>query len=257
MGQASSRLTSDAMKTPRFFCDAELTAGAALELPKAVAHHIRVRRLKDGETVVLFDGSGHEFEAHIAFDSQGHCTAKLDQAQDVDRERLGRITLVQALASQDKMDWVIEKAVELGAASVIAVPGARSLIKLSDDRTKKRITHWSGIVHAASEQCGRNRLMNVEAAASLKTALTMRGDIPKLVFTPAAALSLDDPALLAKISNAKQVVLFIGPEGGWDSREVETIVGHGGTCVGLGPRVLRTETAGLYAIASLTTLLRW
>ena len=245
------------MKTPRFFCDAELTAGAALELPKAVAHHIRVRRLKDGETVVLFDGAGHEFEAHIAFDSQGHCTAKLGQAQDVDRERLGRITLVQALASQDKMDWVIEKAVELGAASVIAVPGARSLIKLSDDRTKKRITHWSGIVHAASEQCGRNRLMNVEAAASLKTALTMRGDIPKLVFTPAAALSLDDPALLAKISNAKQVVLFIGPEGGWDSREVETIVGHGGTCVGLGPRVLRTETAGLYAIASLTTLLRW
>jgi len=245
------------MKTPRFFCDAELTAGAALELPKAVAHHIRVRRLKDGETVVLFDGSGREFEAHIAFDSQGHCTAKLGQAQDVDRERLGRITLVQALASQDKMDWVIEKAVELGAASVIAVPCARSLIKLSDDRAKKRITHWSGIVRAASEQCGRNRLMNVEAAASLKIALTELGNTPKLVFAPAAAQSLDDPALLAKISNAKQVVLFIGPEGGWDSREVETIVGHGGTSVGLGPRVLRTETAGLYAIASLTTLLRW
>ena len=99
--------------------------------------------------------------------------------------------------------------------------------------------------------------MNVEAAASLKIALTELGNTPKLVFAPAAAQSLDDPALLAKISNAKQVVLFIGPEGGWDSREVETIVGHGGTSVGLGPRVLRTETAGLYAIASLTTLLRW
>ena len=245
------------MKTPRFFCDSELTAGATLELPKAVAHHVRVRRLKDGETVVFFDGSGHEFEAHIAFDSQGHCTARLGHAQDVERERLGRITLVQALASQDKMDWVIEKAVELGAASVIAVPGTRSLVKLSDDRAKKRITHWSGIVHAASEQCGRNRLMNVDAAASLKIALTKLGDSPKLVFTPAGTQSLDDPALLTTIGNAKQVALFIGPEGGWDSSEVETIVGHGGACVGLGPRVLRTETAGLYAIASLTTLLRW
>lgn len=245
------------MKTPRFFCDAALTAGIELELPKAVAHHIRVRRLRDGETVVLFDGSGHEYEAHIAFDSKGHCTATLGQAQKVERERLGRITLVQALASQDKMDWIVEKAVELGVDSVITVPGVRSLVKLSDDRARKRITHWSGIICAASEQCGRNRLMNIHAAATLKSALAMLGDSPKLVFTPAALQTLDDPALLAKIDDAKQVTLFIGPEGGWDLREVQAIMAHGGICAGLGPRVLRTETAGLYATASLATLLRW
>jgi 16S rRNA (uracil1498-N3)-methyltransferase len=245
------------MKTPRFFCDAALTAGAVLELPKAVAHHIRVRRLKDGETVVLFDGSGHEFEAHITFDSKGTCTAKLGKAENVERERLGHITLVQALASQDKMDWVIEKAVELGAAAVIAVPSARSLVKLSEDRAKKRMTHWTGIIHAASEQCGRNHLMSLNAAPSLKTALSLLGDSPKLVFSPAATQSLNDPALLAKISSAKQVALFIGPEGGWDSNEVQTIVGQGGICAELGARVMRTETAGLYAIASLSTLLNW
>jgi len=255
--QALSRLRSDAMKTPRFFCDAALTAGAVLQLPKAVAHHIRVRRLRDGETVVLFDGSGYEFEAHITFDSKGHCTATLGQAEDFERECLGRITLVQALASQDKMDWVIEKAVELGADSVITVPSTRSLIKLSADRTKKRIAHWTGIIHAASEQCGRNHLMSINAAESLKSTLALLGDSPKLVFAPAATQSLDDPALLAKINTAKQVALFIGPEGGWDSREVKNIMDHGGTCARLGPRVLRTETAGLYAIASLSTLLRW
>lgn len=245
------------MKTPRFFCDAALTAGAVFELPKAVAHHIRVRRLKGGESVVLFDGSGHEFEAHITFDSTGCCTATLGQAQDIKRERLGRITLVQALPSQDKMDWVIEKAVELGVAAVIAVPGARSLVKLSADRAKKRITHWTGIVQAASEQCGRNHLMNIDAATSLKTALAVLGDSPKLLFTPTAPQRLDDPALLAKIGHASQVALFIGPEGGWDLHEVQAIMDHGGICAGLGPRVMRTETAGLYATASLATLLRW
>lgn len=245
------------MKTPRFFCDAALTAGAVLSLPKAVAHHIRVRRLKDGEIVVLFDGSGHEYEAHITFDGNGQCTAKLGQAEYFERERLGRITLVQALASQDKMDWVIEKAVELGAASVIAVPGNRSLVKLSDDRAKKRINHWTGIVHAASEQCGRNRLMSVHTEASLKAALTLLGDSPKLVFAPSATQNLDDPALLAKIRDARQVALFVGPEGGWDLSEVQAIISRGGLYTGLGPRVLRTETAGLYAISSLATLLRW
>ncbi len=245
------------MKTPRFFCDAALTARAVLQLPKAVAHHIRVRRLRDGETVVLFDGSGHEFEAYITFDNKGLCSATLGPAQDVERELMGRITLVQALASQDKMDWVIEKAVELGAASLFAVPSTRSLVKLSTDRAKKRITHWKAIVHAASEQCGRNHLMSVNAVDSLKTVLTILGDSPKLVFVPATTQSLDDPALLAEIDSAKQVALFIGPEGGWDSHEVKTIKGHGGTCAGLGPRVMRTETAGLYAIASLTTLLGW
>jgi 16S rRNA (uracil1498-N3)-methyltransferase len=245
------------MKTPRFFCETALTAGAILELPKAVAHHIRVRRLKDGETVVLFDGSGHEFEACIAFDSQGHCTAKVGKAQDFERECLGRITLVQALVGQEKMDWVIEKAVELGAASVIAVPSTRSLVKLSEERTKRKITHWAGIVHAASEQCGRNHLMNVSASPSLKTTLSLLIDSPKLVFVPGATQRLDDPALLAKIHSAKQVALFIGPEGGWDSREVENIVDQGGISAGLGPRVLRTETAGLCAIATLTTQLRW
>ena len=245
------------MKTPRFFCDVRLTAGDTLELPKAVAHHIRVRRLKEGEAVVLFDGSGQEFEANITFDAKGHCTASLGVAQTFERERLGRITLVQALASQDKMDWVIEKAVELGVDSVVTVPGIRSLVKLSAERTQKRISHWDGIVRAASEQCGRNHLMRVHAAQTLKAALTIVGETPKLLFTPDATLSLDDPELLASITEAKRVAFFVGPEGGWDSREMAEVMANGGYCAGLGPRVLRTETAGLYAAASLSTLLRW
>jgi len=257
------------MKTPRFFCDATLCPNTTLVLPKAVAHHIRVRRLRAGETVALFDGSGHEFLAEIAFDASGQCTASLGPAQFFERERKARIILVQALASQDRMDWVIEKAVELGVAAVITVPGARSVVKLSPDRAEKKAKHWAGIVQAASEQCGRNRLMTVQVAESLKAAIALVSTAPKLLFTPNASNDLEDlkdqndlsdlndPALLASIQAEQQVALFIGPEGGWEKQEIDQLAANNGVCVGLGPRVLRTETAGLYAVACLATQLRW
>lgn len=260
------------MKTPRFFCDAALTPNTTYALPKSVAHHIRVRRLRAGEVVVLFDGSGHEFVAEIVFDAQGKCTARLGEAAFFERERRGRITLVQALASQDRMDWVIEKAVELGVATVITVPGIRSVVKLTTDRAEKKTKHWQAIVQAASEQCGRNHLMKVNVAESLQAALSMIDASPKLLFSVDATAGLEDladvkktkeakpaqnPDLMTRIQQAKQVALFIGPEGGWERREIEEVLSRGGISVGLGPRILRTETAGLYATACLATQLGW
>jgi len=191
------------------------------------------------------------------FDSNGTCLAHTGQGQTMDRERRGHLNLVQALTSQDRMDWVVEKAVELGVSTLIAIPAIRSVVKLSADRAAKRLQHWQGIVQSASEQCGRNRLMSIHAATSLEQALGMLEATPKLLFTPEAAVALDDPTLIRDIKAAGKAACFIGPEGGWDATEQAQITRHTATLVSLGPRVLRTETAGLYATACLTTLLAW
>jgi len=245
------------MKTPRFFCDAVLTPCSVGPLPKAVAHHVRVRRLKAGEQVVLFDGSGQEFLAELSFAADGTCLAHIGSGQTVDRERRGHLTLVQALSSQDRMDWVIEKAVELGVGAVIVTPAARSVVKLSADRASKRQHHWQGIVQSASEQCGRNRLMGVRITGSLAQALGLLEGTPKLLFTPEASAGLNDPGLLQQLRETGKAACFIGPEGGWNRSEQDQIIRQAATRVNLGPRVLRTETAGLFATACLTTHLDW
>lgn len=245
------------MKTPRFYCDVGLKPCSINPLPKAVAHHVRVRRIKAGEQIVLFDGYGQEYVAKLEFDANGTCLANLGQGEAIDRERAGHITLIQAFASQDRMDWVIEKAVELGVKSFVATPATRSVMKLSPDRTVKRLRHWEGIVQAASEQCGRNRLMTVQTVESLKHVLELLENTPKLLFTPGANTELGDTLVLQPIRKSGQVALFVGPEGGWDAAERHLMTQFSATCVGLGPRVLRTETAGLYATSCLTTLLSW
>ncbi|MFO7746955.1 MAG: 16S rRNA (uracil(1498)-N(3))-methyltransferase [Orrella sp.] len=245
------------MKTPRFFCDFELEPNTVTPLPKAVSHHVRVRRLKAGEQIILFDGSGQEFIANLTFEADGTCQASLGQGEHINRECDGHITLVQAFASQDRMDWVVEKAVELGVKSFIATPAVRSVMKLAPERAAKRLKHWEGIVQSASEQCGRNQLMTVQTADSLKHARALTGNAPKLLFTPHAKQTLGDSAVLQPVQTHGGVTLFVGPEGGWDSAELEQITQFPATSVQLGPRVLRTETAGLYATACLSTLLGW
>lgn len=245
------------MKTPRFFCDVALTPSSVGPLPKAVAHHVRVRRLKAGAEVVLFDGSGQEYLAELSFETDGTCLAHTGQGQAIDRERRGHITLVQALSSQDRMDWVIEKAVELGVGAVMVTPAARSVVKLSADRAAKRQQHWQSIVQSASEQCGRNRLMSVYITDSLAQALVMLDATPKLLFTPEASTGLDDVTLLEHLKEAGKAACLIGPEGGWNLTEQDQIARHVATQVNLGPRVLRTETAGLFATACLTAHLGW
>lgn len=255
------------MSAPRFFCDIPLTAGTRIALPDALAHHaLRVLRLKAGESVVLFNGQGGEYPAVLDVDGKAGF-AQLGDFSAREAELAGRITLVQGLPSGDKMDWVVEKAVELGAARVSPIAAQRSVLQLSGPRLDKRVAHWQRIAQSASEQCGRNRLMTVDAPQSLGEWLAegSAGSSAGGSDTPSDGLRLlchpdatDDLAgALRAQPDVEALTLLVGPEGGWSDKELELARQAGVQAVRFGPRVLRTETAGLALISAVSALLGW
>jgi len=242
------------MPVPRFYCPGPLAAGATIDLPEAVAHHaLRVLRLRPGEAIALFDGTGGEYPARLAVEGKT-ARAALGEFDPREAEPPTRITLVQGLPGGDKMDWIVEKAVELGAHRIVPVAARRSVLQLSGARLDKRLDHWRRVARAACEQCGRNRLPQVDAPLSLADWLaTAQG--PQLLCDPAAEAGL--PAALAALAPADGLTLLVGPEGGWSDEELESARRHGARPVRLGDRVLRTETAGLALLAAAGALLGW
>jgi len=246
------------MADPRFYCPIPVLTEQELELPASVAHHVRVRRLKDGDNVVLFDGRGGEIAGVLSF-AEKKTFVLMGQHNPKEAELSGEITLIQALPSGDKMDWIIEKAVELGVHRLIPVAAQRSVLRLSGPRLEKRLEHWRGIITSASEQCGRNRLMQLEAPQSLEQALAATLPRQRLLCDPEAAYTLAQH-LEVSLQEQKEVSalsLLIGPEGGWSPDEVATAARQGVTKIKFGSRVLRTETAGLAMVAASTALLGW
>uniref|UniRef100_UPI0033415265 16S rRNA (uracil(1498)-N(3))-methyltransferase n=1 Tax=Castellaniella defragrans TaxID=75697 RepID=UPI0033415265 len=243
------------MSAPRFHCPTPLAPQARIELPDALAHHaLRVLRLRPGTPVVLFDGSGGEYSATLQ--SDGASTwAETGAHAPIERELPGRITLLQGLASGDKMDWIVEKAVEAGAAHLVPIAAERSVLRLTGSRQDKRLAHWRAIARAASEQCGRNRLMTIAAPLPLAEALRLLtpADGPALFCHPEGAM----PLAQALEPVRDQLSLLVGPEGGWSEAEQAMARAAELVPVTLGPRVLRTETAGLVLIAATTALLGW
>jgi len=233
----------------RFFFPDPLPLSGAVPLPDALAHHAsRVLRLRDGDPVVLFDGRGGEVAAQLA--AQGKTwLAVLGEASPVERESPLQLVLVQALASGDKMDWIVQKAVELGARAVVPVEAERSVLRLSGDRAVKRVEHWRQVAVSACEQSGRNRVPTIEPIAALRDYLARPAGALRLVLDPAHGTR---PASLAPPAGA--VHLLIGPEGGWSEPELAACRVADCTPIGLGPRVLRTETAGLAALAAFQAL---
>ncbi|MBN3792072.1 16S rRNA (uracil(1498)-N(3))-methyltransferase, partial [Burkholderia sp. Ac-20353] len=146
---------------PRFFVDAALRADAMLTLPADVARHAQVLRLQPGDTLALFDGTGGQYRAQLVEIDKRSAIARLDAFEPTEAEPPYRVTLAQGIAGGDKMDWVIEKAVELGAAAIAPLSTSRGVVRLSGERAEKRVAHWRGIVRAACEQCGRNRVPDV------------------------------------------------------------------------------------------------
>ncbi|AKQ54820.1 16S rRNA (uracil(1498)-N(3))-methyltransferase [Bordetella hinzii] len=243
------------MSLPRFYCDTPLAAGQRLPLPDALAHHaIRVLRLRDGADIVLFDGRGGEYPARLEIEGRtGH--AQLGPHLAREAELPGRIVLVQGLPSGDKMDWIVEKAVELGAAAVVPIAAQRSVLQLSGPRLEKRLAHWRRVAQSAAEQCGRNRLTEVAAPQTLRDWLARPAEGLRLMCHPQAADDL--PGWLARQSAPAALTLMVGPEGGWSEEEIAAARTAGVASLRLGPRVLRTETAGLALIASVSALLGW
>ncbi|MFV0284350.1 MAG: 16S rRNA (uracil(1498)-N(3))-methyltransferase [Castellaniella sp.] len=240
------------MPPPRFFCETPLDAGRRIDLPDALAHHaLRVLRLADGAAITLFDGRGGQYPATLRIEGR-HARAELGAHESHEGELRGRLTLIQGLASGDKMDWIVEKAVELGAAELRPVAAERSVLRLSGSRLDRRLDHWRAIARAASEQCGRNRLMRIHPPAPLAACLeTVQG--PALFCHPEGVL--DFRAALTGVRDS--LTLMVGPEGGWAPEELALAQRQGLQGVRFGARVLRTETAGLAMAAAATALLDW
>lgn len=243
------------MSDPRFYCDMPLSAGTHLSLPEALAHHAtRVLRLRAGSTIVLFNGSGGEYPATLEIEGKT-ATAQLGDFLPREAELAGRITLVQGLPSGDKMDWVIEKAVELGAHRVCPIAAQRSVLQLSGPRLEKRLLHWARVTQSASEQCGRNAIMSVDAPQTLEKWLTQPTQGLRLLCHPDGAQDLAQ--ILRAQPQLQDLTLLIGPEGGWSDKELEQAKSSGVQAVRFGPRVLRTETAGLALVAAASAILGW
>lgn len=242
---------------PRFFVDTALAADAVLELPEAVVRHVQVLRLAPGDAITLFNGRGGSHAATLAEIGKRNATAHVGAHDTAEAEAPFAITLAQGLASGDKMDWLIEKAVELGVAAIQPLQASRSVVRLSGDRAGKRHAHWQALIESACEQCGRNRLPALAPVATFEAWLASAPTTgARLLLSPRATGSLPELAHAHRDAwRADGVTLLIGPEGGLSPDEEDAARRAGFIGVSLGPRILRTETAGLACLATLNAIL--
>jgi 16S rRNA (uracil1498-N3)-methyltransferase len=240
------------MAPPRLYCPVPLVTGLLVDLPEGVARHAAgALRLARGEAVVLFNGEGGEHEAEIVAIGRGGVSVRLGAHHAVEREPALEVTLAQALLPADKMDWVVQKSVELGVARIQPLESGRSVARLDRARAEKRLAHWRAVVAAACEQCGRNRLPEVQPVARLGPWLASQRDgaVTRFLLVLAAERSLSSLGV-----SSGPFSLLVGPEGGFAPAEQAAALAAGFAPVRLGPRVLRAETAGLAALAALAAL---
>ena len=236
---------------PRFYCSQPLAVGETIALPEAVAHHVRVLRLQEGAELCLFNGDGSEYIAHLASVEKRSASAVLKACVARDVELPYEITLVQALPESSKMDWIIEKAVEMGVAAIQPLAAQRCVVRLSGERAEKRHAHWQGVIVAASEQSGRNRLARLAPVDDFHPWLGQQNMHKRILLTPRATQSL---AEWARHQPPQAVAIMVGPEGGYTLQEEDAAIAQGALALTMGPRILRTETAGIAAVAALNTL---
>jgi 16S rRNA (uracil1498-N3)-methyltransferase len=238
------------MPIPRFHLHAPLASGAQLMLAPDAAHHAsRVLRLREGDSLVLFNGEGGEFSARIVQFSREGVAVEVGAFSPIERESLLAVTLVQGISAGDRMDLTIQKAVELGAVAVQPVLAERSVVRLKGERGETRREHWRRVAVSACEQCGRNRLPSIAGAIAIGEYRAPEKSL-SLLLSPDGTQRLSELA----ISAGHSVVLASGPEAGFSPREEATFISAGFLPVRLGPRILRTETAGPAALAALNAL---
>ncbi|MDR3394754.1 MAG: 16S rRNA (uracil(1498)-N(3))-methyltransferase [Parasulfuritortus sp.] len=236
------------MPIPRFYCAMPLPPGRQVALPDEVARHaVGVLRLRDGDDVILFNGDGSECIGQLVKTGKS-AEVSLKMVCSPERESPLDITLVQGVSSGERMDYTLQKAVELGVTAIQPVMMRRTIVRLDDDKRHKRRQHWQGVVISACEQCGRNHVPPVAPILDFHEWL---GTVPGLVgerflLDPEASLRLRDLA-----APVETVTLLAGPEGGYDANERDAVIRAGFTRLSLGPRILRTETAALAALAAM------
>lgn len=240
------------MRTLRFYVPFDLSKGDIINAPENTARHIaQVLRLSINDEITLFNGDNCEYSANIVEIKKKTVVLRVTAVERVNRESGISIHLIQAISKGDRMDWVVQKAVELGVTCIQPVTTKRTNVSLSADRFEKKLIHWQGIINSACEQCGRNVLPELLPVVSLESAVSVTHQSPtnKMILNPRSAQRIRDASF-----DCDSFVLAVGPEGGFDDAEVELLIQSGFGAYSLGPRILRTETAAISCITLLQAL---
>lgn len=239
------------MRAIRNYVDLPLAVGARIALPEsAVAHLLRVLRLEVGDGFIVFNGDGFDYQARLSSAGKKNAEAELLDRAEAGNESPLRITLAQGIARGEKMDLILQKATELGVARIAPVVTERTEVRLDGERLEKKMQHWRGVLASACEQCGRARLPQLLEPQALAKFAAGDDSEHRFILDPGAGQSLVSLGLPADSS----ATLLIGPEGGLSERDLAALRAAKYQGLKLGPRILRTETAGLAAIAALNAL---
>lgn len=238
------------MRIPRFFAETALSCGSEITLPEGVANHCaRVLRLKVDAPLILFNGQGGEYHAHLSHVEKREVRAVIDTHDPREAESPLEVVVAQGVSKGERMDYTVQKSVELGVSRIIPIVAERTVVNLKGERADKRREHWQGVVIAACEQSGRNRVPEVEPLVDFQRWIAQPRAGLKLVLhhrAPQDLRTMDKPE--------GPVTLLIGPEGGLSEQEIALAEQAGFVSVCLGPRVLRTETAALATLSLLQLL---
>lgn len=235
---------------PRFYVDFALSPDSVVELPDNVVRHLNVLRVKNTEEIVLFNGNGKAYPALPEVLEKRRASVRILREEATDNESPLNITLVQAVSAAERMDFTLQKSVELGVAEIRPIISERCVVRLSGERAEKRVARWQEIVVSACEQSGRNIVPKVLPLTTYAQALQqLPQETAKLLMSLNRAQKLSDVR-----PQSGKVVFMVGPEGGWTEKEEQQAFDAGFQSVTLGKRVLRTETASLAAIAAMQTL---
>lgn len=228
---------------PRFFCDAALSPGAELALPPGAARHVQVLRMQPGEPITLFNGQGGQWLATVLRMGRSDVVVRVTAHETVECEAAREVTLAIGMPANERMDWLVEKATELGVARIVPLHTQHGVLRLVGERAQKKQAHWRAVAQAACEQCGRNRVPVVEAVRDLGTFLPQATG-------ERAVLSLAEGSVPARqaFAGGAPLTVLIGPEGGLSASEDAQARAAGFAPVTLGTRVLRAETAALAAL---------
>lgn len=238
------------MSRARFFIDDELIVGEKRKLPKDVSHHMMtVLRKRVSDQVVLFNGRGGEYVASIIAANKRDIEVELLSHNPIERESSISVTLAQGIGKGQRMDLVIQKAVELGVHYIVPLKNQRSNVSLKGDRLTSRMQHWRQVVMSACEQCGRNTLPQVSSPLTVEEWISGDDNPAKLILVPGTNKGISEV-----ISNPNQISLLIGSEGGLTEEEIQQAMNSGYECISMGTRILRTETAALAALSACQTL---
>lgn len=246
------------MRIPRIHVDHDLRPGREVLLPDQAGEHVaRVLRLERGHPLILFNGDGCEYDATLATLAKRAVSAEIHAVRQVDRESSLKLTLAQGIARGEKMDWILQKATELGVVRIVPVVTERTEVKLDEERAERRVAHWRSVIAGACEQSGRTRLPQIEAPQRLDRWLGGLADdgALRLALLPEGEAGLRQfPQMENSSFKETGVLLCVGPEGGFSEQDAALLRHAAFHGLRLGPRILRTETAGLAALAALQAL---